>query len=479
MLRDKFSFGAKSSRGKAIRSAVLTSLLSKGGNVLLQLVAMPIAYRELGKEEFGVFGIAASLLGIIHLMQIGIGPSLTSAIARLVAADDKDGQRRYYCSAVVTVALLGIFGCLVAGLVLTFVPVTTLLGSDWAPYADLVVRVCYISLAVVFIEFIFGISDQARAGYQEVHINNLWGAVGNVVAGAALAAGIFFFPTPEFMLLVVYGIPALLRGGNTIALVRKRPYLISGEGKVSYATGKELASDGVLFSVGQCVVPLSQREGGVIIAAHIGGPAAAGIFTILIQMSTLLMGFVVMFTYPLWPAVADAAARFDTAWIRNSWKRMAGFGSAYGVAVIIGMAIAGPFAIGLWLDDPDGFTRPLLVGFAFYFACMVWNHVNYMVLLGLRELRKTAIIATSEAVVVVLCAFLGMKAFGMPGLVVGMGCAILSITGWIFPILVRRNLARLEAGAPLPESPDTPSPSTPVIPPSGAVAPVNPEPGGV
>ena len=475
MLRDKFSFGAKSSRGIAIRSAVLTSLLSKGGNVLLQLVAMPLAYRELGKEEFGVFGIAASLLGIIHLMQIGIGPSLTSAIARLVAAGDKDGQRRYYCSAVVTVGLLGVLGCLVSGLVLTFVPVTTLLGADWAPYADLVRRVCYISLGVVFMEFIFGISDQARAGYQEVHINNLWGAAGNVIAGAALAAGIFVFPTPEFMLLVVYGIPALLRGGNTLALVRKRPYLISGEGKVSFATGKELASDGVLFSVGQCIVPLSQREGGVIIAAHIGGPAAAGIYTILLQISTLLIGFVVMFTYPLWPAVADAAARFDTTWIRNAWKRMASFGSAYGVAVIIGMAIAGPFAIGLWLDDPEGYTRPLLAAFAFYFACMVWNHVNYMVLIGLRELRKTAIIAVAEAAIVITCAFLGMKALGMPGLFLGMGCAILSISGWIFPILVQRNIAGLEAGAPPPEPPDTPSPSTPVVPSPGAPAPVLPE----
>ena len=479
MLRDKFSFGAKSSRGIAIRSAVLTSLLSKGGNVLLQLVAMPIAYRELGKEEFGVFGIAASLLGIIHLMQIGIGPSLTSAIARLAAAEDKDGQRLYYCSAIVTVFVLGILGCLVAALVLTFVPITTLLGDRWEPYADLVRRVCYISLAVVFMEFIFGISDQARAGFQEVHINNLWGAAGNVAAGAALAAGIFAFPTPEFILLVVYGIPALLRLGNSVALVRKRPYLISGPRKVSFATGKELASDGILFSVGQCVVPLSQREGGVIIAAHIGGPAAAGIVTILLQVSTLLMGFVVMFTYPLWPAVADAAARFDTTWIRNSWKRMASFGSAYGIAVIIGMAVAGPFVIGLWLDDPDGYNRPLLIGFAFYFACMVWNHVNYMVLLGLRELKKTAIIATSEAVVVVGCAFLGMKAFGLPGLFLGMGCAILSITGWIFPILVRRNLTRLEKGAPPPKSPEEPSSSTPIVPPPDAPAPVAPEPGGI
>ncbi len=479
MLRDKFSFGVKSSRGIAIRSAVLTSLLSKGGNVLLQLIAMPLAYRELGKEEFGVFGIAASLLGIIHLMQIGIGPSLTSAIARLAAAEDRDGERRYYCSAVVTVMVLGLLGCLIAGLVLTFVPVTTLLGDRWEPYADLVRRVCYISLGVVFMEFIFGISDQARAGYQEVHINNLWGAAGNVAAGAALAAGIFVFPTPEFILMVVYGIPALLRGGNSIALVRKRPYLISGPGKASFATGKELASDGVLFSVGQCVVPLSQREGGVIIAAHIGGPAAAGIFTILLQVSTLLMGFVVMFTHPLWPAVADAAARFDVAWIRNGWKRMAGFGSAYGAAVIVGMSVAGPFAIGLWLDDPDGYTRPLLAGFAFYFACMVWSHLNYIVLLGLRELRKTAIISTCEAVIVIACAYIGMRAFEMPGLFLGMGCAMLAITGWIFPILVRRNLAGMEAGGGAAVSSGTSDAATPVVPAPDAPAPVDSDFSGV
>src|SRR5690606_39295784 len=66
----------------------LTSLVCKAGNILLQIVAIPMALVVLGREDFGVFATVSSLIGFIILSDLGVGPGLTNLLAKKIASDE-------------------------------------------------------------------------------------------------------------------------------------------------------------------------------------------------------------------------------------------------------------------------------------------------------------------------------------------------------------------------------------------------------
>jgi len=61
-----------SRRNRAISSAVFTSLASKLGTVILQLVSIPIAIHVLGEKSYGLYSTIALSIGTLILFQIGI-----------------------------------------------------------------------------------------------------------------------------------------------------------------------------------------------------------------------------------------------------------------------------------------------------------------------------------------------------------------------------------------------------------------------
>jgi len=73
-----------------------------------------------------------------------------------------------------------------------------------------------------------------------------------------------------------------------------RRYLLRHKVRFSGSKAKELLGDGLSFTASQSVAPLLMREGAKLLASHVGGPVAAGIFTVLNQISTFLGGFIIM-----------------------------------------------------------------------------------------------------------------------------------------------------------------------------------------
>ena len=60
-------------RDRSIKLAVVTSLLSKSGTIILRLVSIPIAIRILGLDLFGVYTAITMAVGLIDMLHIGIG----------------------------------------------------------------------------------------------------------------------------------------------------------------------------------------------------------------------------------------------------------------------------------------------------------------------------------------------------------------------------------------------------------------------
>ena len=445
-------------RNRAIRRAVFTSVLSKAGGALLQLVSIPIAIRVLGLEMFGIYSTVTIAIALIILLQIGVGPALTHGISRAVASGDRELEKNYYTTSLFLILGFVFAAFTVVASILSNVPITTLFGQDYARFADEMTPALWLGAIILLIEFALTHTERTREGYMETNINNAWGAAGNVLGALSLGIGIFFFPTIEFLLLTVYGSNVVAKIGNTIHLLSKRPYLLPRFSRYHAKIRRVLISDGIAFFFSGSISALVEVNAVALILAHVLGPPAIAIFNILLQISTILTGIILMFTTPTWPAIVDAFARNEFAWIHLTAKRLRRFAYFYTCAAGAALVLLGPWLIPLWLGDEVQITRSVYLAFAFFFFVDIRNHVNHSLLVGVGKVKEAAVYILIEAAIILGPALTGLLLFGLPGLLWGMFLTKAMITGIVFP---RMFASTMSAHSPHPSKSPTLSEPTP------------------
>lgn len=430
------------SRNRAIRRAVLTSILSKFGTLLLRLVSIPIAIRVLGMEEFGVYATITMVVGMIDMMHVGIGPALTQGLARALARGDREREQGVFATAVLLSAGLTVVAAAVLGSLVAALPVTLLFGKDFAPFADSMRHACGIALVIVAVEMIGIVIERARDGYLETSCNNAWGAAGNFLGAVGLFAGVRYFPSIEFLLLAINGSVALAKLANAVHLFLSRPYLWPRLDRFRRALVRPLVFDGARFSVTYLLSALVEYNAVAYLIGRLSGPHAAGLFNIMVTVHFSATGIVQMVTIPLWPAIVDAHSRGDRGWIRSSARRIRRFGPGFGLAATAGLVALGPWAFPLWVGDEFTLGRPALAAFGAYFTLHLWRHVNQVLLLGLGDVTFAVRVVAVESFAVLLAAGLVLaQGTGPGGLYLAIALCLGAVSAWIYPWRFRRHLA--------------------------------------
>jgi len=97
-----FPFARGSQVSNASWNRVLAQVRRLSGNALLltvsqvlpliaAVISLPFIYRNIGREEFGAFSIALSILGMFVALDLGLGRSAVRFMSRAFAAQDRDG----------------------------------------------------------------------------------------------------------------------------------------------------------------------------------------------------------------------------------------------------------------------------------------------------------------------------------------------------------------------------------------------------
>ena len=436
-------------RNRSISSAVATSIASKIGTVLLQFASIPIAIRALGELDYGLYVTIANSIGVFILFQIGVGPALTHGISRALSKKDELLEKQYFSTSWFLLLALTITAGIIAAVVFNTVPLTLIFGDKYAGFEDRMMPGLWLALAIVLLEFILGHTERAREGFLQVHINNLFGTAGNILGAVSIAVGIHFFQSIEFLILGVFGSRALARLANTIHLFWQRPELLPRFKYLKKDLGREILSDGFAFTVSQSLTTIIEFIGCTMLIAHFLGPVVVGYFGIFIQISTLMMGVIIMFTTPTWPAVVDAFTRRDGAWVSKATQRLWLLVGAYGFAAIIALPTLGTIILPLIFTDKYPFAWPELLAFGLYFTASAWGHTNNALLIGVGLVKRAALFSLLETSIVLIPAAIGLHFFGLAGLFGGMALAMIAITGWLFPIMLSDRIRALNP-TPLP-----------------------------
>ncbi len=427
-------------RARRMNLAVMVSLFSKGGNSLIQLVALPLAMRALG-DSFAVYGLMLSVMWVVYMADMGIGGGVNRRIASASARDDKEAMRRTTSVGFFATCFFCLVTAVACSLVLTFVPVTTLFGEGFAPYAG-ELRLClWIGLAIFLGMVSLSTFSCVRDGMQEVHVINSFGAASNFVQAAALLVGLHYFPDVWFLIVAMFGTQFLAFLANAIHLLWKRPWLVPRWSDVSVPVIRTMLGEGFIMFLAFMLAPALQREGMKWLIGWKIGPKAVEHYTILTQLGFFAAGFVVMFMRPLWPAVTEAVSRGDFPWVRQMKNKVWLVWSVCSLLGIMCMGWCGP-----WLLEHVYIRKPVSLDgrdMALYGAVLsltIWSAVNYYLLAGCGDLRRPAFLLAVESVFALLIGTAGVHYFGLDGGLAALSLAMLLFSAWVLPVRLQRLL---------------------------------------
>jgi O-antigen/teichoic acid export membrane protein len=462
---DRTPSGTAAHRDRSLRLAVITSLISKVGTIVLRLVSIPIAVHLLGMELFGVYTAITMAVGMIDMLHIGIGPALTKALAKAVARGDRETERTVFGTSILLSLGLTVLAATTGLVLLLNVPIPDLFGQEFAPVRDTMFHAALLGMLIIQVEMMCIPFEMGRDGYQETRFTNAWGAAGNVFGALLLLGGIWFFPTIEFLLIAVNGSIALAKLGNTIHLLLQRPYLFPRFSLFRKALVPSLARDGIRFSITYILAAAVEYNLMAFLIGRQVGPEAVGVWNVMITVHFSLTGLVGMITKPYWPALMDAFERRDLPWIVRSSNRLRLGGLSFALFAASGLIALGPWGLPLWAGEefhtavPEAFLmdRLALIAFAAYFVVHIWRHINQTLALGVGRVSAVARIVVAEALVLVSAAsFVLYHEGGIGTIYLSMALSIALLSGWLFPLFFRRgrgsvhHLAGREEGECIP-----------------------------
>jgi O-antigen/teichoic acid export membrane protein len=349
----------------------MTSLASKVSTVVLQLIAFPIAIRAVSPHEFASYTVMAGVLSFIWLCDLGLGPAITQRIAIAHAAGDEPAQARLLASGVLGITAILCIGW-AAGIGMLQIPYV----ERWLPAPGMDNRVILAVALIGSIQLFSSPFLRAQAGFQELHIYNLFGVVGNAVAAIALILVARVAPSALGFLMAVYGTTALMQILVAAAFVIRRRYLLAGLFSPSLILVPLLLADGLRFAFPQVIVPIVLREVPKFMLFHKGLSVETAKYGVLIQLMTLASGLIVMFTQPLFPALTDAEARGDADWIDATYRRASISVAVFCGLFIAGGIIAGPAALAIYTGNKFSFDRGTFMAFGLCSALIFWNHLG-------------------------------------------------------------------------------------------------------
>jgi len=414
--------------------AMGSSLLAKGGGIMLQIIAMPMLIRSLGVEKFAVFSLVSSVLVFMAFAQFGIGSYLTNQIANRLPANDYDGIRQLTWTAIGVVGIAAIVMGLALIVFSYFGGLGWLWGGVYLQNKTVLDWGVYFLIVVGTLTLVSNTLAGCQAGYQELHISNIYSGAGNFLAGLGIFAVIVAaMPDERWFWAILYGVPLLLLCINACHVLVRHVELRYEAGSFNFLLIPVLIKAGGGFFVVQSLLPLLQREGAKVVLAHGGDMAEVAKLIVVLQLTTIGGGIVSMFIIPLYGAIADATARKDLQWIKLRLSQIRLIFFCIGIILSLLTFFFGSKLVGLWLGNTIVFSRFECMIYVGYLLTATSTYINQMFLLAQSHLR-VGVFASLAEILLLLCFFVYAGQLASVWLVAGMAViqllSSLPITIW-------------------------------------------------
>jgi O-antigen/teichoic acid export membrane protein len=386
--QDRFDRIVKTAGASAIARAI---------GILTSLVSIPLTFRYLGAERFGIWIVLISFISVLSFIDFGIGSGLINAVADAYGRDDRHRAQQAVSSAALLMTALAACFCAAGAAASPWLPWTQLLhGASGAAVSEgkaaFLVMFCWFVLNIPL-----SLVTRVQAGMQRTYTAQIVVALGNIASLLALLAVIASQGTlPELVLASISGV-VLATAVNLWLLLRDFPWLMPSVHACHAASLSTMMRVGVLFFVLQCCFAIAYTSDNLVIA-QVLGPAAVAAFAIPQKLFSSVDMVVNMGIAPLWPAYGEAFARGDVAWVRKAFWGSLRLTLAITLPLCSALAFAGPWILRVVAG------RALRAPLALMIALGVWGVVSALSTAVATMLNGTGVV--KPQVLLVVCASL-------------------------------------------------------------------------
>jgi O-antigen/teichoic acid export membrane protein len=289
---------------------VLTGLLSKGGGVILQLVAMPFAIRQIGLVAFGEYATALAAFGWVLLGETVVGQAMVRRIVASIKNKDASAVTSAICTGLATVGFLAAMAT-----VLFCTVFIAWMFIQKRAIEEGVFRLYIAAGLTAVLKLFLTVTARARSAFQQTHVDNAYNALANIVSLAAVFLLLPVWPTPLTLLLALFLPPIAAQMVSAIQMFVANP-LLDGALRVDLATARKFLGESWWLLLGQ-IGTMCERQLPLVVFSLASLSGAAGQYAIAMQLILIAASPLVMITTPLMPAIADAMHSDDHHW----WAR--------------------------------------------------------------------------------------------------------------------------------------------------------------
>lgn len=409
------------------------------------LVQIPLVLHHLKTEAFGVWMTASGIIQLMSFADLGMGLGLQNRISVAYARDDHRSIVSLFQSGVKLFSLIAFFIFLSIPFIIWNAPWKSIFKSSDSALISQIPE----AVSALLICFAFGLPCSLGAklavGVQRGHLVGIWSTVSAVISLLlVIAAGHLNLGLTGYFIIIGLS-PIFLNVGAGLCAqdnLKLKLYVSTGGFKIPL---RVTFVEGILFLLPQASISIINAAPIFVISATIG-TSMLPCFALCQRLVQILSQVQQIPIISLWPAIAEASARGDSAWIKMAYLKSQKRAVFMGISSGVILAVFGGTAIRIWTQKPEVVPGVLLrTLFALWLMMSVGMSPIVILLNGTGRLRMQAVGGTLSCLAIILFLPISVKTFGPEGAI---GLIIISSLAVGFPaagidaICLLRNAGR-------------------------------------
>jgi O-antigen/teichoic acid export membrane protein len=423
--------------------SVVSALCTRPLAVVISLVSVPIFFKNLGKERYGLYESLGAVAVWFGMTNAGLGLGLLNKLTDCYVSGNKELARKYVTT--ILFALPAIALAVIVGLsvVTPFVPWGKVFPMSTGVTSETAWGFWWAGV-ITAIGVVVGCNNSLYMGYQEIVRANLWDAVAKI---ATLLACIGFAFTHFGVVGAIFataGAPTLIRAINMLWILGyEKPFLRPKIAAFDWTLLRVLLTEGSLLLVLQLsAIALFQTD--KVIIGIVRGPAEVPEFSVVGRLYFTAYGVFVLLIGPLWPTAAEAIRRGDLPWVSSTLRRSLLIGCGGMACIGVVMFFFGDKLVNIWTrGGQPTVSRAMIVGLTATFMMRSWTECQSIVLNAANVLAPQARVLVSNAVLNCVAAVILVHYYGALGAAWSIPISTALTSGWAYPLLFRRHLTNI------------------------------------
>lgn len=338
-------------RSVRAKKNILSSIIIKGANIVLNFFYVPILLDYLGQEEYGVWLTISSVVTWFGFFDIGLGHGLRNKLSVALANKNYKLAKKYVSTTYAVLLIIALTLIIVFSISAHFINWNSIFNTTIIDPSILLIVVLIVFNAF-FLRFVFQIISVILLADQRPAISDLFNLITN-----ALTLFIIFFlmrfsktGTLEEFSFILSVVPLFVFLLSSIILYRtKYRKIMPSFSFIELSLTKDLLGLGIMFFIIHMADIIMYTSTNFLISSFIN-PGEVVVYNIaykLFSVSTML--FTIVLT-PMWSAITDAYAQNDFDWIKRSVKKIQKLGLIMSVGVVV-LLIISPFVYNIWIGE--------------------------------------------------------------------------------------------------------------------------------